>query len=865
MARHGGSGGAGQHHKAHKGGRKRRRNNENGPGGQRQGLKRKGTSHQGAKRSRLQSAKAHREKLRARTIEEKRLSARGPPKVVAIVPLCGDVDASEVWRLLLDTAREGAEKDDNANGASGLDSMDSTTTTTTTTAAAKDIGTCRASSFYVPDVKVRLTLLPPFEREGARVTETKEGPRQAMFIRLLDYVKVADIVLFVTTAGSTEVIDGLGLKMCEVMRAFSLPNVYACVQGLGGLGLSEKAGVKKRTTKVFTEQVRDSVNCFGVDSRQDCLHLFRTLKEHKQIVPVWRKQRPYMLVDECKVVVEAASSQQQQTNSSGKCCDVSLSGFVRGQNLSVNQVILLPGVGEYHLDRVDQDLDPFAKARLAKKGTEDKMEEDARTLARADREQLESLARENIPDPLAGEQTWPTEEEMLEAEEMLETTKEQTISQKRVPKGFSDYQSAWIESGDEDSDDIEFEDSDDDVEQLNAFGGREAGQNAGNLTEHEGEFEIMSEDSFDEDGMNRDPEEEDDFDMDNYVDHYEREKSSRRAAEEEDGEFPDEVDVPLDKPARERFIKYRGLKSFRTSPWDPKESLPREYAKIFAFENPVKAHKQAKTRLRALPGKAKEGIVMKGEYVKLVFSGIPEEKAQNLAQLFSASSSDRSTPYVLFGLLQHETKMSLMNFSVHKSSSYEEPLANKDELIFYTGIRMFKARPVISDSAPNVDKHKNQRFLRAGERCTLSVYAPIHHPPLPLLCFKEDPAPESEDAMGCGDSSCALASAGLVSSVDPDRIVLKRIILTGYPHKVHKSKAYVRYMFHNPEDVKWFSPLELWTKYGRRGKIREPVGTHGTMKCLFDQVVQQRDTICLSLYKRVFPKWQLKSYKSGVI
>ena len=145
------------------------------------------------------------------------------------------------------------------------------------------------------------------------------------------------------------------------------------------------------------------------------------------------------------------------------------------------------------------------------------MEEDARTLARADRDQLESLARENIPDPLAGEQTWPTEEEMLEAEEMRETTKERTISQKRVPKGFSDYQSAWIESGDEDSDDIEFEDSDDDVEQLNAVGGREAGQNAGNLTEHEGEFEIMSEDSFDEDGMNRDPEEEDDFDMDNYV------------------------------------------------------------------------------------------------------------------------------------------------------------------------------------------------------------------------------------------------------------------------------------------------------------------------------------------------------------
>lgn len=51
-------------------------------------------------------------------------------------------------------------------------------------------------------------------------------------------------------------------------------------------------------------------------------------------------------------------------------------------------------------------------------------------------------------------------------------------------------------------------------------------------------------------------------------------------------------------------------------------------------------------------------------------------------------------------------------------------------------------------------------------------------------------------------------------------MVLKKIVLSGYPVKVHKKKAVVRWMFHNPEDARWFKPLELWTKYGRRGRIK---------------------------------------------
>jgi pre-rRNA-processing protein TSR1 len=80
----------------------------------------------------------------------------------------------------------------------------------------------------------------------------------------------------------------------------------------------------------------------------------------------------------------------------------------------------------------------------------------------------------------------------------------------------------------------------------------------------------------------------------------------------------------------------------------------------------------------------------------------------------------------------------------------------------------FIFRPLFSSDSINCNKHKMERFLHHGRFSVASVYAPICFPPLPLIVLKNRDGEQP-----------VIAAVGSLKCVDSDRIILKKIVLTG--------------------------------------------------------------------------------------
>uniref|UniRef100_A0A1D5R0N3 Pre-rRNA-processing protein TSR1 homolog n=1 Tax=Macaca mulatta TaxID=9544 RepID=A0A1D5R0N3_MACMU len=734
-----------QQNKAHKGGRHRGRGSAQRDGKGRLALKtlsKKVRKELSRVDQRHRASQLRKQKKEAVLAEKRQLGGKdGPPHQVLVVPLHSRISLPEAMQLLQDRD--------------------------TGTVHLNELGNTQSFMLLCPRLKHRWFF-----------TSARPGDLHTV----LDMAKVADTILFLLDP--LEGWDSTGDYCLSCLFAQGLPTYTLAVQGISGLPLKKQIDARKKLSKAVEKRFPHD-KFLLLDTQQEAGMLLRQLANQKQQHLAFRDRRAYLFAH----AVDFVPSEENNLVGTLK-----ISGYVRGQTVNVNRLLHIVGHGDFQMKQIDAPGDPFPlnprrikpqkdpdmAMEICATDTVDDMEEGLKVLMRADPDRQESLQAEVIPDPMEGEQTWPTEEELSEAKDFL---KESSKMVKKVPKGTSSYQAEWILDGGSQSggegDEYEY----DDMEHEDFM--EEESQDESSEEEEE-EYETMTVgESVHDDLYDEKVDEEAEAKM---LEKYKQERLEEM--------FPDEVDTPRDVAARIRFQKYRGLKSFRTSPWDPKENLPQDYARIFQFQNFTNTRKSI---FKEIEEKEVEGAEV-GWYVTLHVSEVPVSVVECFRQ---------GAPLIAFSLLPHEQKMSVLNMVVRRDPGNTEPVKAKEELIFHCGFRRFRASPLFSQHT-----------------------AGMH----------------------------SLIATGHLMSVDPDRMVIKRVVLSGHPFKIFTKMAVVRYMFFNREDVLWFKPVELRTKWGRRGHIKEPLGTHGHMKCSFDGKLKSQDTVLMNLYKRVFPKWTYDPY-----
>ncbi|KAF9236639.1 ribosome biogenesis protein tsr1 [Melanogaster broomeanus] len=586
----------------------------------------------------------------------------------------------------------------------------------------------------------------------------------------VDAAKAADYVLFLLSP--TIEVPQESDTLLRTLQAQGLPTVISAIPpDTSALTLDQKSRTAILKSLLSFMQYFDpsQARVYDLSSSSDSLGALRSLAEGRPGDVRWRSGRPWVVGED--VVWEDGS--------------LRVTGVVRGSRLSANRLVHIPNFGDYQVTKPHK---PSA------------MEIEPQVLSERVPSSADSMISTNVLDDMTNEQTWPTEEEMAGAAprdgdtddvEVPNAKKGTTPKRiKRVPKGMSEYQASWI-----------VDESDDDGED-----DREDGNDHNDEIAVEDEEMVPIDETMDVESERKSVVAFQDLDVED------EEKQlldwHNRAKEERDAQtFPDEIDTPRDTPGHTRFARYRGLQSFRTSPWDPYENLPKDYARIFEFE-------EFKRTERDVYRAAEHEGVEPGTRVTVHLEGVPPD----------ASDPGRS-PIVLYGLFQHEHKKTVLHFTVQRNTEYQGSVRSKDALIICYGPRRLRVNPVYSQhtrgggKGPN-NVHKLEKYLWHGTTVVASVYAPVVFGKQPCVLLRETDNVQAPE----------LVAMGSFLNPDTTRIIAKRIILSGHHSRLH-------------------------TKHGRTGHIRESLGTHGYFKAHFDGPINQMDTVCMALYKRVYPRW----------
>ena len=715
----------------------------------------------------------------------------GAPRIVAIIPLCGGCDAkAAVQALNFSVAAE------------------------------------TSTSFQGP-IKARIDRF----KQNVVYLPVNHG----MFTAL-DVCRVADFVIFLLSPNQEP--DEEGEVMLKAIESQGISNVLTMVQGLDKVEPPKRhpqivASLKSYITHFFPSQEK----VHSLDSERECANVIRSLCTMTPKGVKWREDRSWMLAEDLQWPEKLSGNEEHG--------EVVITGVVRGKSLKADRLLQVGDWGQYQIEKITDASLSVSRKRKADEMAIDAESKEETILEVPDGEQddLAELAPYDIA--MDDVDDLPISEALIEKRGVLlddhhyfsDDETHLPEAPKRLPKGTSNYQAAWF-LGDMSDSGSDIEDDEDGDQAMDAPALPQDGlEGLDQATQRDPTEMAPSEYPQSEAFLDPSPDDE--------AAQLAEYRSQRKTEAEEDLEFPDEIELHPKVLARERLARYRGLKSLKTSHWETTEDKahePEDWNRLLQISDYKSAKKQALRETIA-------GGVQPGKRVNVHLRNVP---------LNIRNSYDSTKPLALISNLLHEHKRAVVNFNITLSSDSPTPLKSKEEIIVQCGSRRFVINPLFSQTGNTRNNvHKFQRYLHPGQTAMATFIAPLTWGAVPALFFKKTAASEEDPPSSDTSppqSTFKLIGTGTSQPPDRSRVIAKRVILTGHPYKIHKKLVTVRYMFFNQEDVKWFKALQLWTKRGRSGYIKESLGTHGYFKATFDGRINPQDAVGVSLYKRVFPR-----------
>lgn len=730
-----------------------------------------------SKQQRRNKAKQIRSVKILESVENRKLfeGSNGAAKIITVVPLTPDVDATSIVQGLL--------------GSSDLDMNE--------LLVSKETGNVPSVRDYnIKKFKSSLKVIVP---------------DMSNFLHILDCAKVADFVIF-GLSGAAEVDEEFGEQVVRALELQGISSVMGVVTNLSAVHPKEKfqLDVKQSLESYFKHFFPNEEKIYNLEKASDSLNALRQLCQKMPRPVTWRDQRGYLLAD--------TIDYQPGQDGNG---DLVISGTVRGVGFDANRLIHIPDLGDFQLSGIEKI---SASSRTKKPKNDDPIESldlDTQFVSDNLKDTLDMYAPQNL------ESQYDDDESDFEYDDLktarfddhgfLPGSKEQQRNVK-VPKGTSDYQAKWYLDDVMDPNANEEEDDEEDDEE--------------DIIIDDGD--IIPDNDMQMDNEDYEDAQDDEAFVDLSPEEEERQLAEYRELEKEDREFPDEIELHPTESGIERLKRYRGLKNLYNCVWNVDErdpQCPEEWKRVLRVGNYKNTSnrlvKEARNKAQVIAG---DRIVLHINFPQQLL-----EKIVDPSQLL----------FAVYGLLYHEHKNAVVNFSLKRWEEYDRPVPAREPLIVQYGVRRYTIHPLFSGTTntPN-NVHKFEKFLHPETLSVATCIAPVDFTQSPAIFFK----PNVSDSKGI-----ELVGQGTFLNADHTRVLAKRAVLTGHPFRFHKSVVTVRYMFFNSEDVEWFKSIPLFTKSGRTGFIKESLGTHGYFKATFDAKLSAQDVVAMSLYKRMWP------------